>query len=477
MLQLLLKEHPPLPRLAGKTWYPWLVVSTVCVGAFLGQLDTSIVSLVLPTLQQDFHTPLSNVQWVAIIYLLVLTSLITPLGRVADQMGRKALYTLGFIIFILGSAFCGLAPSLLLLVLARAVQGIGAALLQANSVAIITAAMPREKLGRGIGVQATAQALGLALGPTLGGFLIAYFSWRWIFLLNIPVGLAGAVLARLALPQTQRHQAIQPFNRQGSVLLPAAIATFLLALTFLNIAWYVLPATVLLLAGFIISERRSPVPLLGPEILRAPGFMAGIAAALLSYTVLFGGLFAVPLLLERVYDAAPDTAGLMLTTVPLMLTAMAQVGGHLSDRLGARVPTVLGMLLASVGLIILWTAGGAHRLVLITGLVFLGLGAGLFIPSNNASVMAAAPRSHLGAAGGLLNMMRGLGASFGVALVGVMLAIYGAGGHQPAGQGQVLAGIRLTFISLLLCAVITGALSWQRPAQRAAAIRRDDDLL
>ncbi|HUJ87987.1 MAG TPA: MFS transporter [Burkholderiales bacterium] len=158
----LLRERPPLARLKERAAYPWVIVGTVCIGAFMGQLDTSIVSLVLPELELQFNASLNNVQWVAIIYLLVLTALLTPLGRIADELGRKALYTGGFL-FIVGSALCGFAPKLWTWVAARAVQALGGAMLQANSVALITTAVQREKLGRAIGVQATAQALGLAI--------------------------------------------------------------------------------------------------------------------------------------------------------------------------------------------------------------------------------------------------------------------------------------------------------------------------
>ncbi len=190
-------------------------MGTVCIGAFIGQLDASIMSLVLPTLEEAFHQPLSHVQWVALIYLLVLTGLLIPLGHLADSFGRKALYTLGFLLFIVGSALCGLSPDLPFLIAARALQGVGAAMLQANSVAIITAAVPAGMLGRAIGVQGVAQALGLAMGPAVGGLLIGWLSWRWVFFINVPIGLLGSALAWLVLPRTKSPSGLGGLRRAG----------------------------------------------------------------------------------------------------------------------------------------------------------------------------------------------------------------------------------------------------------------------
>src|SRR5712691_10957789 len=185
--------------------YRWLVVGTVCLGAFLGQLDASIAGLVLPTLEDVFNAPVASVEWVALAYLLTLAALVVPLGRLADLLGRKMLYTWCFVIFITGSALCGIAPALSWLIAARVLQAFGAAMLQANSVAIITAAVPRRALGRAIGVQGAAQAVGLSVGPSVGGLLIQTLGWQWVFFIAVPVGLIGTVVAWLVLPRTTRQ--------------------------------------------------------------------------------------------------------------------------------------------------------------------------------------------------------------------------------------------------------------------------------
>ena len=181
----------------------WFVVGTVCVGAFMGQLDASIVTLAFPALRKEFHASIGSVEWVALAYLLTLIATVPAIGRLADVAGRKLLYVYGFVVFSLASVACGLAPNLVSLDVLRVVQAIGAAMLQANSVALITLAMPRGMLGRGIGVQGAAQAVGLALGPTVGGLLVGLGGWRLIFFVNAPVGLIGTVAGWFLLPRTR----------------------------------------------------------------------------------------------------------------------------------------------------------------------------------------------------------------------------------------------------------------------------------
>lgn len=463
----LFREPQPLARLTSLGFYPWLVVGTVCIGAFIGQLDASIISLVLPTLEVKLRSSLATVQWVAIVYLLVLTALLTPLGHLADRVGRKALYTFGFLVFVAGSALCGLAPDIQVLIAARALQGVGAAMLQANSVAIITAAVASKYLGRAIGIQGTAQALGLAVGPAVGGLLIAWLGWRWVFLINVPIGLMGAVLARLALPAGGRSATAGSLNVKGATLLPLSVASVLLGFTFLHLAAVFLPLALMLLVWYVRSERRAAQPLLGGDIVKAPGLAAGAVAALLSYTMLFGAMLAVPLLLERVYGESPLRAGLVLTLVPLALAVVAELGGIMSDRAGPRLPTVGGMVLAGAGLMALAWAAGRPLAWLCAALVIFGLGMGLFIPANNASIMSAAPTMRLGVAGGLINTMRGIGASVGVALVSVSLHLgAGAVATNEAAPGMVTHGIRLSLLWLTTAAIVGMVLCLRRQTVR-----------
>jgi EmrB/QacA subfamily drug resistance transporter len=429
LVDTLLQERPPVYRPRGDSAF-WYSVGVVCIGAFMGQLDASIVSLALPTLETSFHQSVAAVSWVAVAYLLTLATLVAVFGRLADMYGRKMFYTFGFVVFIVGSAACGVAPSLLLLTLARVLQGIGAAMLQANSVAIITAVAPKDRLGRAIGVQGAAQALGLSVGPALGGLLISSLGWRWIFYINVPAGLIGAVLGWLVLPITQYQRTKEPFDWTGLALFTPAMVVLMLALTFgQRLGWLSAEILVLLATGilmgalFVLNEHRKVHPLLDLSLFRNLTFSTGITAGFLSYTVTFGAFFIVPFFLERVRHHNPATTGLLLMPVPVVLSLMAPLGGWLTDRFGPRLPTGIGMTSATVAFVLLGlTHRQTHYLFIGLELALLGLGLGLFTPPNNSAIMRSAPANRLGVAGGLLNMTRSMGTAFGVAATGAVLA-------------------------------------------------------
>src|SRR5271166_6797986 len=216
------REPPPAGIFASRASYPLLVVGTVCIGAFMGQVDSSITQLLLPRLESEFNAQLSTVSWVAVAYLLAMAAFLPIFGRLADILGRKLLYTGGFLLFVLGSALCGLAPSLPVLIGFRVLQAIGAALLSSNSVAIVVAAAGDELRGRALGIQAAAQAVGLSAGPAIGGLVLDWLDWRWVFWINVPVGLAGTALGWLVLAPTRDLPDEGSFDWKGAVLIAPA---------------------------------------------------------------------------------------------------------------------------------------------------------------------------------------------------------------------------------------------------------------
>src|SRR5580704_13363589 len=202
----------------------WLAVAAVCVGALMGQLDASIVTVALPSLQHSFHASVGSVTWVGLSYLLVLVATVSAAGRFADMWGRKLLYVYGFVLFVGASVLCGLAPDLAALCGFRALQALGAAMLQANSLAIIVLVVPARSLGRAIGFQGAAQAIGLALGPTVGGLLVAAGGWRLIFFVNVPIGIVGALAALLLVPRSRELARRVPFDYAGlGIFFPAVV--------------------------------------------------------------------------------------------------------------------------------------------------------------------------------------------------------------------------------------------------------------
>ncbi len=446
-----LSREPARPRrIATASWAPALVVGTVCIGAFMGQLDASIVSLALPAIGHDLHADTAQTEWVALCYLLTLVSLVAPIGRLADTVGRKLLYTYGFGVFALASLACGLAPNLVVLDVCRVVQAVGAAMLQANSVALISVAVPRRMLGRAVGIQGAAQAVGLALGPAAGGLLLQLGSWRLLFLLSVPAGLIGVATGWFFLPRSRELAARKPVDWFGLALFVPSIALLMLAL---SLATKAQPA--LLLAGlvalavafgvlFVRHARRVSAPLLDLNLFRRRPFRAGLASGLLSYTAMFGLLFTAPLVLGGGYHLTTGRAGLVLTLLPVALGVTAPFGGRLADRLGARVVTVTGMAVAAAGLAGI-AAGRPGLGLFAVFLVVTGVGLGLFTPANNAAVMASAPRCDSGSAAGILNMTRGLGTALGIAAATL---VYSAGGS--AAVGWFLAG--LTVLGAVLAA-------------------------
>ena len=435
------------------------MVGTVCIGAFMGQLDASIVTLALPRLGRELHASVGAVEWVALSYLLVLVATVATIGRIADAVGRKLLYVYGFGVFTAGSVLCGLAPTLAVLIAARVVQAVGAAMLQANSVALITEAMPPRLLGRGIGVQGTAQALGLALGPAVGGVLLALGGWRLIFLVNLPAGAVGLVLGWFLLPRSRSFRPAGRSDRLGAVLLALAASGPLLYLALAGHAGYANPLLLAVLAaglvaavGFVRRERRVPEPVVDPSILRRRAVSVGLTSGLMSYLVLFGTLVAVPYYLSASHvDAA--LIGLQLAVLPVAIGLAAPIAGRLLNRVGARPLTGGGLLLAGAGLLEIALWHGTPGLLL--GLALTGFGLGAFTPANNATIMSASPKGHAGVVSGVLNMTRGFGTALGVALASALYIA--ASGTTSAAASPKSAATGLTFAVVVLgsIAVVT----------------------
>lgn len=447
----------------------WLVVTTVCIGAFMGQLDASIVSLALPTLHTTFHVAIGAVEWVALAYLLVLVSAVVAVGRLADMVGRKLLYMYGFGVFILGSALCGVAPNLSFLIAMRVLQALGAAMLQANSVALIVQAMPKGMLGRGIGIQGAAQAVGLAVGPALGGVLITLGGWRLIFFVNVPMGLVGMLLGWFLLPRSRNLQARTPFDWLGLVWFVPALTGPLAAISLgADKGWTSPPIVLSLIVGvsctvlFIRQERRADAPLIDLSLFRHSAFVDSIGSGLLSYLVMFGVLFIVPFYLEARRGMSAASAGLLLAALPISLGVVAPFAGKLADRIGARSLTTGGMLLTMVGL-----AGLAivrhPEVVLLVELAGIGIGLGAFTPANNAAIMLAAPPTRAGLTGGILNLTRGLGTSLGVALTGLVFTVlhadtvYADRLNEDASLARAFAGAMIFLIIVALVAAVLSA--------------------
>jgi MFS family permease len=452
-----------------------LAVATVCFGAFMGQLDVSIVTLTYRPVEQQFHVGLAGVEWVSLAYLLTLVTLLVPVGRLSDVHGRKLLYLYGLVVFTVASAACAVAPSLGVLVAFRVLQAAGAALLQANSVALVASSAPGSRLRGALGAQAAAQALGLALGPTVGGALVSSVGWRGVYLCNVPVGVVALVAGIYLLPRTHHHSRRLPADRIGAGLLALATTGLLLALS--AASGLSLPewggallglGAVLSGGAFVAHQRRASHPLVDAALLADPVTSRGLLGALTGYLVLFGPLVVVPSVLTA-QGASALRVGLVLTALPAGFAFGATIGGRLlprgwSDRARATVgASVSGMALVAALL------GPLTQGWLLAELAAVGLGLGTFTPSNNALIMGGIRPERSGTGGGLLNMTRALGTALGVALVTLALHLGGPSDH----------GARLALGVLAVAATVTAWTGWagrQRRwisnADRRAARRR-----
>ena len=442
----------------------WYAVAAVCVGAFMGQLDASIVTVALPTLQHTFGVSVGAVTWVGLSYLLVLVATVIAVGRFADMWGRKLLYVYGFVIFTLASVLCGLAPDLAALCVFRALQAVGAAMLQANSLAIIVLVVPARALGRAIGLQGTAQALGLALGPSIGGLLLAAGGWRLIFFVNVPFGIFGAVAAILLVPRSRNLMKRARFDWTGLGIFFPAVVALVSAISFgaaqgwsSNLIVGLFAAAAVLGVLFVRHERRDDDPMLDLRLFGNARFSTGIASGLGSYLVMFGVLLLIPFYLERGLGLGSARSGLELMAMPLAFGIVAPLAGRLADHVGARPLTVSGMALVALGLGLL----GALRpstVWLLLLLALVGVGMGLFTSPNNASIMGAAPERQAGMASGVLNMSRGMGTALGLALTGTIFVAGGGGGGGASGAQHAFTVTAYVLAAIAAAAGVVSAL-------------------
>ncbi len=420
-----------------KTYSHWYAVATVCIGAFMAALDASIINVALPSLQRQFHTPMNEIEWVSLAYLLSLASTILIFGRLADMIGRRWLYIIGFGIFSLSSLFCGLAPTLSMLIVSRMLQGIGAALLQANSVSIITFATPKKDLGKAIGFQASAQGIGLSLGPVVGGTLLSFVSWKWLFFMNLPVGLIGTILGIVFLPKDSVKNHKAKFDYMGAMfLIPSLISIIYFLNMGLKLGWnspviigcFAIAITSSFL--FIRLERKRTEPLVHLGLFKNIHFTMGNITSTMSFIIMYAVLLLTPYYLDEVKHLPIFQASFLITVIPIGMTIFTPISGMMADHRGPGIPAILGLSMVTAGAFMLAfiDATGTY-IITCTGLFLIGSGIGMFTPPNNSHVMGSVPKDRLGITGGILNMSRTMGMGLGVTLGGMtyqfFLNLYG----------------------------------------------------
>ncbi len=430
----------------------------------MSALDGSIVNALLPTVRAALGASVAAIEWVVSVYLLVVSGVLLGFGRLGDLRGHRGVYLTGFAGFVVTSALCGLAPSTEWLVAARALQAIAAAMLFANSPAILTLSFPPSERGRALGLQATMTYLGLSAGPPLGGLLAAHLGWRAIFFVNVPVGLVGLALSRAVIPEDRPSGEVPPFDLLGAALFFVGLFGLLLALDQGHAWGWGAPLTIALLAGslvvlavFIAVERRRPHPMLDLSLFRRRAFTGSAFSAIASYVGEYAVLFLVPFYLVQGRGMPVQHAGILLAALPVLMMVSSPISGALSDRVGSRGLAVAGLLVLTGGLLLLSRAGLSTAVWRVAAaLAVCGLGLGLFIAPNNSRMLGAAPPHRRGIASGVLAAARNVGMVLGVGLSGAVYTTVLARG----GADGVARGVSAGLVAAAGVTVIAAATSW-----------------
>lgn len=412
----------------------WAILAVAAVGTFMATLDSSIVNISLPAIAHNFNVPLNGaIEWVVIAYLVATTAIMLTAGRLADMIGRKVVWIVGLIVFTVSSACCGLSPILTFLIIARAIQGIGGALIMAVSPAMITGAFLPQERGKALGLNAIVVSLGISVGPVLGGFLTGTLSWRWIFYVNVPVGILGLIATLIVLKGKSERKATK-FDPLGASLLAIGLACITAALSFgQELGWASPIILVLLIVGIIalivlpFVEMHVSTPVIILSLLKNRVFTSATLSLLLGTLALFAVSFLMPFYLEDLRGYPIQLSGLLLTPMPLAIACIAPFSGALADRIGTRWLAASGLTIACIGLVLISFLNEHSSIFDICWRLFLtGAGQAIFQAPNNSALLGSAPRQHQGSASGFLATARVIGQSISIALAGAVFS--GLGG-------------------------------------------------
>jgi EmrB/QacA subfamily drug resistance transporter len=440
----------------------WILAS-LSFSMLLSSIGTSIANVSLPTLAQAFEASFQQVQWVVLAYLVAITTVIVSVGRLGDMTGRRRLLLIGIVLFTLASLLCGVSPSLKFLIVARAAQGLGAAIMMTLTMAFVGETVPKATIGKAMGLLGTMSAIGTALGPSLGGLLIAAFGWRAIFLINLPLGLMIYLLAHRHLPAGSQRQTTDRtrFDLIGTLLLVVTLAAYTLAMTIgrghfgaLNTA--LLTAALLGAGLFIVVEARAESPLIRLGMLRHAPLSASLAMSALISAVMMTTLVVGPFYLSRALGLDAGLVGVVLSVGPFCAALTGVPAGRLADRLGAQRMTLVGLVGIAMGTILLSVLPATLGIPgYVLPLIVMTVGYALFQTANNTAVMADIASDQRGIVSGLLNLSRNLGLITGASAMGAVFAATADITTAPA--DAVAHGMRVTFA--VATVLIAGALT------------------
>ena len=468
-----------IQRITSSPSYKWWAFWTIATGTFFSVVDHGSVLVALPGIESHFDASLESVQWVVVAYALVISVLLLPMGRLGDVVGRRRVYLTGTAIFVLASLGAALSTSLEVLVVMRVLKGVGAGMVQGCGMGMMIAAFPDSERGKALGTHLSVVGMGAIAGPAMGGFLVAWLGWQWVFLVNVPAGGLVLILAWLLLErgpgagQYRRGQGASSFDWTGAAVSGVILLVLLLVVGNGNgLGWRSAPvivggvAVVILTAGFIWWELRVRAPMLDLRLFANQVFGLGVAAAWLSFFGSSAARFMMPFYLQRVLLYAPEQVGLMMIPPAMCMVLIGPFSGRVADRFGWRVPTVCGMALTAAGAFVLAFALQEQSPVwlVIATMMMQSSGNGIFNSPNSSSILSVVDRSRYGVVSALTQLVRNSANVVSVAVsttvVVSTMATYGVEPKLEAVNPEVATafvdGLRWAFL-MLGAALATGA--------------------
>jgi EmrB/QacA subfamily drug resistance transporter len=401
----------------------WLVMISVAMGVFLGTIDGSIVNVALPTLVTQLDTNFQIIQWVVLAYMLTQAVLLIIMGRLADIQGKKRIYQTGMLIFTISSALCGISPSVEFLIFSRIIQAIGASMTAGLGMAIVTENFPDEERGKALGIMGTIVTIGIVFGPAIGGLILSSFAWRWIFYVNVPIGIFGFFMVRANVPH-KSNPSEQKFDFLGAVLLLVTLLSLLIGLTlgqtngFINFPVLALFAVSLMgLIAFLITEKKVESPMIDLSLFSNKLFTINLVSGTLVFLGLSSIAILMPFYLENILGFNTRTVGLLMASNFILLGIFAPIAGNLSDRFRPRAITVIGLSILTLSFIFMSTISATTNIFnYLLRVMPIGIGLGIFQSPNNSAILGSVPKDKLGVTSSMLSLSRVLGNTIGISL-------------------------------------------------------------